>query len=136
MNRIVGIDFGMKKTGLAATDPLQIIVNPIGTVATAELHDYLVEYCSKEPVEKIVIGKPEHKDGTDTYVVAHIETFVKKLAAVLPAIVFDYADEHLTSMQARAIILQSGVRKSKRRDKSLVDKISAVLILQRYLGHI
>lgn len=136
MSRVVGIDFGLKKTGIAATDPLQIIVNPVCTVPTAELHDYLVKYCSEEPVEKIVVGKPEHKDGTDTYVVAHIEKFIKKLSKVLTTVKFDYADEHLTSVQARAIILQSGVRKSKRRDKSLVDKISAVLILQRYLGHI
>ena len=129
------MDFGMKKCGLAATDSLQIIVNAVGTVATAELFDYLKRYMEEEEVEKIVIGHPKHKDGTDTYLKQNIDIFAAKLAKEYPNLQIDFEDERMTSIEAKEIILKSGVKKSKRRDKGLVDKVSAVLILQRYLGH-
>ena len=136
MARILGIDYGSKKTGISTTDPLQIIVNGIGTVPTLGLFDFIVNYCETEDVEKIVIGRPTHKDGKDTYLVPQILAFKNRLQKKMPDMLFDFADETLSSVQARSIILQSGVRKSKRRDKSLVDKVSAVIILQRYLNHI
>jgi len=136
MARIIGIDYGIKKCGVSATDSMQIIVSAIDTFPTTELFQYLKKYISQEDVEKIVFGKPVHKDGTSTYLQEHIDIFVNKLLKEFPDLIFDYQDERMTSIEAKSIILQSGIRKSKRRDKNLVDKISAVLILQKYLGHI
>lgn len=136
MARIIGVDFGIKKCGVSVTDSLQIIVSPIGTFATIDLFKYLKKYMSDESVEKIVFGKPTHKDGTSTYLQEHIDIFVNRLAKEFPELSVDFQDERMTSLEAKSIILQSGISKSKRRDKSLVDKISAVLILQKYLGHI
>lgn len=136
MARIVGIDYGKKRTGIAATDPLQIIVSPIGTIDTKEFIDYILNYCKTEEVEKIVFGLPEHKDGTPTYLQKDILAASKKIKTTLPDVEIDFADESFSSADAKSIILNSGVRKKKRRDKSLVDKVSAVVILQRYLGHI
>lgn len=136
MTRILGIDYGKKRCGLATTDPLQIIVTAVATIATEDIVDYLSNYCKREDVELIVIGRPQHKDGTDTYLVPEIEKFIKIFQKSFPTIPFEFADESFTSIEAKEIILMSGVKKSKRRDKSLVDRVSAVLILQRYLGHI
>jgi len=91
---------------------------------------------TEEEVEKIVFGKPTHKDGNPTYLQDHIDAFVSKLSNLYPDLPIDYQDERMTSIEAKSIILQSGIRKSKRKDKTLVDKISAVLILQKYLRHI
>lgn len=135
MGRILGLDYGMKKCGLSATDSLQLIVNAIGTVETKELGAYLKKYMAEEEVEKIVIGHPKHRDGSDTYLKKNIDTFVAKLQKDYPNLAIDFEDERMTSVEAKEIILKSGIRKSRRRDKALVDKISAVLILQRYLGH-
>ncbi|MEE9438917.1 MAG: Holliday junction resolvase RuvX [Saprospiraceae bacterium] len=136
MARILGLDYGTKKCGLATTDPLQIIVTAIDTISTVDILPYLKEYMLNEEVEKIVIGKPIHIDGNPTYLQEHIDLFVKKLISIAPNIKVDYIDERLTSIQAKKIIFKSGIKKSKRRDKTLVDKISAVLILQKYLNHI
>ncbi|MFT6333639.1 MAG: putative Holliday junction resolvase [Saprospiraceae bacterium] len=136
MARIVGIDFGTKKCGMSATDSMQIIVSAIGTFPTSELLQYLKGYIEEENVEKVVFGKPSHRDGASTYLQEHIDVFVNKLSKVFPDVIIDYQDERMTSVEAKNIILMSGIKKSKRRDKTLVDKISAVLILQKYLGHI
>ncbi len=136
MARIIGIDYGSKKCGVSVTDPLQIIVSPLDAVPTKELEAYLLQYFIDEKVEKVVLGRPTHKDGSDTYLVSEIEIFVDKLRKKAPEMEFDYADETLTSQRAKKIIFQSGVKKSKRRDKTLIDKVSAVLILQQYLRHI
>lgn len=136
MGRIIGIDYGGKRTGIAATDTLQIIVTPITTVDTKDLISFLSTYTSREPVEKIVVGLPIHKDGNFTYLKQNIDQFVVEFQKIKPEIPFDYIDESFTSVEAKAIILQSGVKKKKRQDKSLVDKVSAVLILQKYLSHI
>ena len=135
MGRILGLDFGMKKCGLAATDNLQIIVSAIGTVETNELFAFLKNYLKEENVDKLVIGHPKHKDGSDTFLMKNINIFVDKIKQEYPNLELDFEDERMTSVQAKDIILKSGIKKSKRRDKTLVDKISAVLILQRYLGH-
>lgn len=136
MSRIMSIDYGMKKCGLAVTDPMQIIVSPLRTVKTSSLFSFLKIYFVEEEVEKIVFGYPTHKDGNPTYVVELIEEFKTKLRKVAPQIEFDFQNENFTSLQAKEIILKSGLTKKQRQDKSRVDKISAVLILQRYLKHI
>jgi putative Holliday junction resolvase len=132
----MSIDYGMKKCGLAVTDPMQIIVSPLRTVKTSSLISFLKIYFVEEEVEKIVFGYPTHKDGNPTYVVELIEEFKTKLRKVAPKIEFDFQNENFTSLQAKEIILKSGLTKKQRQDKSRVDKISAVLILQRYLKHI
>ena len=135
MGRIVGLDFGTKKCGLAATDTLQIIVSAIGTVETKEIFTFFKKYFSEEVVDKLVIGHPKHKDGSDTFLKKNIDIFADKIKKDYPSLEIDFEDERMTSVQAKEIILKSGIRKSKRRDKTLIDKVSAVLILQRYLGH-
>lgn len=134
MARILSIDYGSVKAGLAVTDPLQIIVNGLDTVATTELIPYLKKYLSRESVEKIVIGYPTHADGNPTQLVPKIEKFVLELKKHFEHIEVDYQDETLTSKQAKQIILATHKRK-KRQDKNLVDKVSAILILQEYLKH-
>jgi putative Holliday junction resolvase len=135
MGRILGLDFGVKRCGLASTDILQIIVNPIQTVETKDIFIFFKKYLEEEDVDKLVIGLPTHKDGSDTYLKKNIDIFVSKIEKDYPFLEIDFEDESMTSVLAKEIILKSGIRKSKRRDKSLVDKVSAVLILQRYLGH-
>jgi len=100
MARIIGIDYGKKKTGLSTTDPLQIIVTALDTVSTSDLIPYLVNYATTEAVEKIVIGRPTHKDGTDTYLVQDIVVFRDKLQKLLPDMIFDFADEMHTSSKS------------------------------------
>jgi len=136
MGRILGLDYGKKKCGLSTTDPLQIIVTGLDTIQTTDLLSFLTQYCKNEIVDKIVIGKPTHKDGSDTYLVEDINKFVATINKEIPNLEIDFQDENLTSVEARDIIFRSGAKKSKRRDKSLVDKISAVIILQKYLRHI
>ena len=136
MGRILGIDYGLKRTGIAATDPLQIIVNGLDTVDTKDLKRYLDSYLSSETVEKIVIGLPHHKEGNYTDLKKPIDELAKYLKNKFSSIIIDFEDESFTSVRAKEVILQSGAKKKKRKDKKLVDKISAVLILQQYLKHI
>lgn len=134
MARILSIDYGTVKSGLAVTDPLQIIVTGLDTVPTADLMNFLKNYFSRELVEKVVIGYPTHADGNPTNLVPHIESFVNEFKKHFKSIEVDYQDESLTSKNARDIILTTH-KKKKRRDKNLVDKVSAILILQEYLKH-
>lgn len=136
MARILAIDYGAKRCGLAVTDPFQIIVSGLDTVSTDVLPGYLEKYLSENQVEKLVIGLPVHKDGNFTYLKHRIDGFIKVFSARWPLIPVDFADESFSSVHAREAILMSGAKKSKRQDKSLLDKISAVIILQRYLKHI
>lgn len=136
MARIMGIDYGTKRTGLSVTDPLQIIVTGLDTVTTKDLIDYITAYCQKEEVEKFVIGEPQHTDGTPTKLHVPIKAFVKKLNKLFPAKAVVLHDEQFSSVRAKEVILKSGTKQKKRRDKALVDKVSAVLILQDYLGHL
>ena len=134
--RVLGIDYGTKKTGLAVTDPLQIIATGLDTVATRNLTEYLKRYIAKEPVSKIVIGYPRHPDGNPAQLADTITAFGDELRRDHPDLEIVYQDESYTSSQARDIIFRTGLSRKKRRDKKLVDKISAVLILQAYLQHI
>ncbi|MEP7196434.1 MAG: Holliday junction resolvase RuvX [Saprospiraceae bacterium] len=135
MARILGIDYGKVRTGLATTDPKQIIVTALDTTKTDLLEMFLINYCKKESVEKIVFGYPRHTDGEDTYLVEEIKQLINRLKTEIVQVEFDFQDERNTSVLAKNIIFNSGIKKSKRRDKSLVDQVSAVVILQRYLGH-
>ena len=132
--RILSIDFGKKRTGLAVTDPLQIIANPLETVATATLFDYLENYIKKEPVERIVIGRPTQPHGKPSENLARVENFYNRWRKIHPEIPIDYYDERFTSVIAHRAIIDSGVKKSTRREnKGLVDAISATIILQDYM---
>ena len=136
MARIIGIDFGGKRCGISVTDPYKIIVSGLDTVETSQLLTYLDKYLSTESVEKIVVGLPVHKDGNFTYIKKDIDIFVKQFKEKYPSIDVDFGDEQFSSSHAKQIIFDSGVKKEKRKDKSLIDRVSAVVILQRYLGHI
>jgi len=136
MGRILGIDYGIKKCGLAVTDPLRIIVSPLKTVKTSSLLSYLKIYFTEEVVDKVIFGYPTHKDGNPTYVVDLIKEFIPQMESLQPSIEIDFQNENYTSLQAKEILIKSGLSKKQRQDKSRLDKISAVLILQRYLKHI
>lgn len=129
----MGIDYGTKRTGIAVTDPLQIIASGLTTVPTNELFDFLKNYFQEEEVEKIVVGEPMHADGNPAQIAPHVVGFVRKLKKEFPAIEVAMHDERYTSVMAKEVIMQSGTRQKKRRDKSLVDKVAAALILEDYM---
>lgn len=133
MSRILAIDYGTKRTGLAVTDPLRIIASALDTVPTPEILGYLAKYCASEPVECFIVGFPRHEDGNPAQVVPEIEKFVEKLKKQFPDKPVIYEDERYTSREASRIILQSVNKKSKRREKGLVDRIAAALILEQYM---
>lgn len=133
MGRILAIDFGLKRTGFAVTDPLKIIASGLTTVPTAEALDFLKKYCSEEEVECFVLGLPLHPDGNPAQIAAQADAFAGRLRKLFPEKPVFRQDERYTSNEAKRIILQSGVKKHKRRDKSLVDKIAAALILEQYM---
>lgn len=131
--RIVGIDFGEKRTGLSVTDPMKIIATHHSTVDTKDLLVYLESYCTKEEVEGFVIGRPLNLKNELNEIYTKILIFKEKLATLFPSKYIDEIDERYTSKMATKSILDSGVNKKKRQDKRLVDMVSAVIILQNYL---
>jgi putative holliday junction resolvase len=131
--RIVAIDYGAKRTGLATTDPLQIIATHLGAIETKDLIDYLKTYCSKESVEGFVIGKPLTLQNTLNPIYSQIIDLKEKLKLQFSEKYIEEIDERFTSKMATASILMSGVNKKKRQDKKTVDAVSAVIILQNYL---
>ncbi|MFN7117516.1 MAG: Holliday junction resolvase RuvX [Saprospiraceae bacterium] len=133
MARILAIDYGTKRTGLAVTDPLQIIANGLDTLPTEQVIEFLKKYTAAEEVETIVVGEPMHLDGNPAQIAPQVQNFVRQVRELFPGIKVVMQDERFTSEDAKKIILQSGAKKKKRQDKALVDKISAVLILQEYL---
>lgn len=133
MARIMGIDYGTKKTGIAVTDSLQIICSGLDTIPTLALYDFIKKYLETEEVEKIVVGMPLHEDGNPAQIAHLVVGFIRKLRKLYPAIEVVEWDERGSSKAAKEVILMSGTKKSKRRDKSLVDKIAAALILQDYM---
>ncbi len=134
MGRIMAIDYGTKRTGVATTDPLQIIASPLDTIETPKLLDFFREYLKWEDVDCIVIGEPLHKDGTATPLEAKIKVFIKAFSAEFPTIKIERQDERLTSKMAEEVIRTTVKKKKDRRDKGLVDQISAAIILQEYMG--
>ena len=133
MGRILSIDYGRKRTGLAVTDPLQIIAGGLATVSTSELYDYLVAYVSREPVERIVIGKPIQPNGQPSENLARVEQFVNRWRKAQPQLPIEYVDERFTSVLAHRAMIDGGLKKKSRQNKALVDEISATIILQSYL---
>lgn len=133
MARIMGIDYGTKRTGLAVTDPLQIIASPLETVATADLMEYLKRYVATEQVERFVVGEPLQDSGKESHSSAPIQAFVKALSKQFPDIPISMVDESFTSQQAAKALVLSGQKKSKRQEKGMLDKVSAALILQQYM---
>lgn len=132
--RILSIDYGKKRTGIAVTDPAQIIANGLVTVDTHELLRFLKEYTAKESVERFVIGLPTQPDGTPSENQKRVLAFTEKLKKMLPEIPVDFCDERFTSVLANRAILESGIGKKRRQtDKGLVDEISACIILQNYM---
>lgn len=132
--RILSIDYGKKRTGLAVTDPLQIIANGLATVSTSELFDYLKKYTSQEQVERIVIGRPTQPNGQPSENLVRVEQFVNRWRKAMPEIPIEYYDERFTSVLAHQAILDSGIGKKVRREnKGLVDEISATIILQDWM---
>ena len=133
MARILSIDYGRKRTGLAVTDPLQLIAGGLATVATHELWDYLMQYTARETVERIVIGEPRQPNGQPSENMARVEQFVNRWRKQRPDIPIDYYDERFTSVLAHQAMRDAGLRRKARQDKALVDEISATIILEDYL---
>ena len=133
MARILSIDYGKKRTGLAVTDPLQIIASGLATVSTSELFDYLKQYVAKEQVERIVIGEPKQPNGQPSENLQRVQQFVNRWRKAHPEVPIDYYDERFTSVLAHQAMLDGGLRKKARQDKALVDEISATIILEDYL---
>lgn len=133
MGRVLAIDFGTKRSGLAVTDPLRLIANGLETVATHKLMEYLNEYVKKEGVDTFVVGLPLQENGGLSANAIHVKAFRKKLQNSFPSIPIFQVDERFTSKMAFQTLIDSGVTRKKRREKGVIDKISAILILQTYL---
>ena len=133
MGRILSIDYGKKRTGLAVSDPLQLIAGGLATVATHELFDFLTRYVTREPVERIVIGEPRQPKGQPSENMERVRQFVNRWRKQRPDIPIEYYDERFTSVLAHQAILAGGLHKKARQDKALVDEISATIILEDYM---
>ena len=133
MARILSIDYGKKRTGLAVTDPLQIIANGLATVSTSTLFDWLKDYTGREEVERIVIGEPRQTNGQPSENLARVQQFVNRWRKAVPQIPIEYFDERFTSVLAHQAMLDGGLKKKDRQNKALVDEISATIILEDYL---
>lgn len=133
MGRILAIDYGRKRTGVAVTDPLQMIANGLTTVRSHELMDFIIEYTTRESVEKVIIGLPKQMDNTASESMKYIEPFVNLFKKRLPNIPIEFVDERFTSVLAHRTMLEAGLKKKDRQNKALVDEISATIILQTYL---
>ena len=132
--RILSLDYGKKRTGLAVTDLLQIIATGLCTVETPNLLAFLKDYFSKEKVELIIIGMPANLDDTDTHATPLVKNFIKQLQKNFPAIPVKEIDERFTSKLASQAMLQMGLKKMQRRNKALIDEIAATMMLQEYLN--
>ncbi len=133
MGRIIAIDYGRKRTGLAASDTLQMIANGLGTVPSGEVVQYLSDYVRKEPVDTFVVGLPKQMNNEPSENMKYVEAFVSHLKRTIPNIPVVYYDERFTSVLAHRAMIDGGLKKKKRQDKGLVDEISAVIILQAYM---
>lgn len=133
MGRILAIDYGRKRTGIAVTDILQMIAGGLATVPSAELVPWIAAYMKKEPVERIVVGQPKQMNNEPSENMKYVEAFVSHLKRTIPDIPVEFYDERFTSVLAHKAMIDGGLKKKKRQDKGLVDEISAVIILQSYL---
>ncbi|MDY5812986.1 MAG: Holliday junction resolvase RuvX [Bacteroides sp.] len=133
MGRILAIDYGKKRTGIAVTDIMQLIANGLTTVATHELLTFLTNYLAKEQVERIIVGLPKQANNEESENMSRIRPFVKTLEKCFPNLPVEYVDERFTSVMAHRTMLDAGLKKKDRQNKALVDEISATIILQTYL---
>ncbi len=133
MGRILSIDYGKKRTGIAVTDTLKLIANGLCTVETSTLLDFLADYMKKEDVERIVVGLPKQTNGEPSENMKRIEPFVNRLKKLYPNLPIEYFDERFTSVLAHQTMLDGGLKKKQRQNKELVDEISATIILQGYM---
>ena len=133
MGRVLAIDYGNKRVGIAVTDPLKLIATPLDTVHAKDVLDFLKAYTQKEEVEAIVVGMPKNLDNNPTDVTSAVVGFVRKLKKELPAIPVFTVDERFTSKMAFQAMIDGGLKKKDRRNKETVDKVSATIILQSYL---
>jgi putative holliday junction resolvase len=136
MARIISIDYGKKRTGIAVTDPLQIIATGLTTVETPKLFLFLKDYFAKEPVELIIMGEPKNMDDTDTHATPLVKKAVERLKKEFPTIPVKMVDERFTSKMASQAMIDMGMKKKQRQNKALVDEIAATIMLQEYLRSI
>ena len=134
MPRILSIDYGSKRTGLAVTDPLKIIATGLTGLHTKDLESFLTEYFKKEPVELVIIGHPTNWDDSDTHATPLVQAFINRFKKVFPNIPIEKVDERLTSKKAVQSMVQSGMKRKDRQNKNLVDEIAATIMLQEYLN--
>lgn len=133
MGRILAIDYGKKRSGIAVSDCLRITANGLDTIATHQLLEFILNYVNTENVDEIIIGKPKQMNYDDSENFKRIETFVATLKKRLPNFIIKYVDERFTSVLAHRTMIDAGLKKKDRQNKALVDKISATIILQTYL---
>lgn len=133
MNRTIGIDYGSARVGVAVSDPLGIFASPLETVLSAKIIDYLVKYSTTETIQRFVVGYPLNLDGAPAQAAADVDAFIRKLQKAFPDVPVALEDERFTSVLAHRAMIEGGMKKSDRRDKMSVDKISAAIILQSYL---
>ena len=136
MSRILSIDYGLKRTGIAVTDPFQIISSGLTTVESKQLIPFLKDYFSREPVELIIIGEPKNWDNSDTHATPLVEKCIKNLQKNFPQIPIKKVDERYTSKMAKDAMIEMGMKKMQRRNKALVDEIAATIMLQEYMRSI
>lgn len=134
MGRILCIDYGQKRSGIAVTDPLRIIASPLRFIETRELLNFIVKYTETEEVEELLIGYPVHHDGTKTYLCDEIDEFLLGYTQSCPSIKISKTDESYSSVDAKALLAQATSKKKKLRTKGEIDKMSAVVILRRYMN--
>ena len=133
MGRVLAIDFGRKRCGVAVTDPLKIAANPLPVVRTCDLMDFLKDYCAREQVERILMGHPRQMNGEDSESMRYIRPFLGRLKKELPAIPVEMVDERFTSTMAHRDMITAGFKKSDRQRKGLADEMSATIILTTWL---
>ena len=133
MARILSIDYGRKRTGLAVTDPLQLIAGGLATVNTSELFEWLQAYTRREQVERVVIGEPRQPNGEPSENLQRVQQFVNRWRKAVPQIPIEYYDERFTSVLSHQAMLDGGLKKKARQNKALVDEISATIILEDYM---
>lgn len=133
MARILAIDYGKKRVGIAVTDELQIIATGLTTVRAHDIIDFLKQYTSEENVERFVVGEPKQMDNTESESAKYIKPFLNRLRKVFPEIPVERMDERFTSKLAKQAMIDGGLRKKQRQNKATVDKVSATIILQSYL---
>jgi putative Holliday junction resolvase len=134
MGRVVAIDYGTKRCGVAVTDPAKIIASPLSTIHTHEIEGFLIKYHETETIDEFVIGYPRKLNNEPSESVKHIDPFITRLKKIFPGIKISLVDERFSSVSAFQTMIDGGVKKSKRRDKEMVDRISASIILQTYMN--